>query len=126
MIRLLHTVTPRVWSSTLRLATNRPFASVTVAVTLISSTPLRKRNPGGSVCCPSSVAATAHEDGTATITWQTDEPSSSEVQYGTSPDTLTDSKSDPTRVSDHRVESLRPLRNVHVSSHHVDQIRALH
>lgn len=48
-----------------------------------------------------SVSGTAPTTTTATITWKTDEPSTSRVDYGTSPGSLTASASDDTRVTDH-------------------------
>jgi hypothetical protein len=49
------------------------------------------------------VVATAHPDGTATVAWTTNEPSSSKVDYGTSASTLTSSISKDTLVTDHSV-----------------------
>jgi hypothetical protein len=51
----------------------------------------------------SNVTAAAREDGTATVTWQTDEPSTSTVQYGTDPNALTSEASDPAHVTTHSV-----------------------
>lgn len=49
------------------------------------------------------VAATAPTTTTATITWKTDEASTSRVDYGTSAGSLTSNVSDDTRVTDHSV-----------------------
>ena len=51
----------------------------------------------------SAVAATARADGTATVSWTTDEESSSRVRYGTSPTALTGDASDASRVTSHSV-----------------------
>jgi Domain of unknown function (DUF4082)/Bacterial Ig-like domain/Purple acid Phosphatase, N-terminal domain/Bacterial Ig domain len=61
------------------------------------------------------VAATAHPDGTATVTWTTDEPASSRVQYGTSPTSLSGDASDATRVTAHSVtlSGLAPATTYH-------------
>jgi hypothetical protein len=42
-------------------------------------------------------------DGSATISWTTDEPSTSKVEYGTSPDALTPSANDPALTTSHSV-----------------------
>jgi hypothetical protein len=47
------------------------------------------------------LAATAHNDGTATITWTTDEPSDSAISYGTAQGSLTLIGSDSTLVLSH-------------------------
>ena len=52
----------------------------------------------------SSVNATAHNDGTATVTWQTDKSSDSKVEYGTSPSSLGSSESSATQVTSHSVQ----------------------
>ena len=51
----------------------------------------------------SSLTATADADGHATVAWETDEPSSSRVDYGRTA-TLGSQVSDSARVSEHRVE----------------------
>lgn len=52
----------------------------------------------------SQVAAQANADGTATITWSTDEPSDSRVDYGTSTANLDQSKSDDTLSTSHSID----------------------
>ncbi len=52
----------------------------------------------------SNVQATAGSDGTATITWETDEPASSRVDYGTDPESLTSSKSNAALVTSHSIQ----------------------
>ena len=51
----------------------------------------------------SAVAAVAAADGTATVTWTTDEPSDSRVEYGTSPTALAQTASDAAAVTAHSV-----------------------
>ena len=51
----------------------------------------------------SNVTATADADGHATVTWETDEPSSSRVDYGRTT-ALGSQVSDSARVTDHRIE----------------------
>ena len=55
-------------------------------------------------------AATASADGSATITWTTDEPSDSRVDYGTSPTALTPTPTDAADVTAHsvRITGLTP------------------
>jgi hypothetical protein len=50
------------------------------------------------------IGATAHADGTATISWQTDEPATSRVEYGTSADVLTGSATAAGLATEHTVE----------------------
>ncbi len=52
----------------------------------------------------SSVQAAVGNDGTATITWSTNEPADSRVEYGTDPEALTSSKSDSAFVTSHSVQ----------------------
>ncbi len=52
----------------------------------------------------SNVKAVAGADGTATVTWTTDEPSDSRVEYGLKPEALTSSKSDSAQVTSHSVQ----------------------
>ncbi len=52
----------------------------------------------------SNIQATAHNDGTATVTWQTDKTSDSKVSYGTSSNSLSSSKSDASPVTAHSVQ----------------------
>ena len=52
----------------------------------------------------STVNAAAHNDGTATVTWQTDKSSDSKVEYGTSPSSLGSSESSATQVTSHSVQ----------------------
>jgi hypothetical protein len=52
----------------------------------------------------SGVSATANGDGTATVTWQTDEPADSRVDYGTSAGSLGQSASESALVTSHSVE----------------------
>jgi hypothetical protein len=52
----------------------------------------------------SSVTSTATPDGKATITWTTDEPSDSRVDYGTDPADLNQSTTDAGRVTGHSVQ----------------------
>ena len=52
----------------------------------------------------SNVSATAQLDGTATITWQTDEPSTSRVRFGTDPGSLTGDVQDATLTTNHSVK----------------------
>ncbi len=58
----------------------------------------------------SDVVATANADGTATITWTTDEPSSSLVDYGTDEGILSESAEDAAPVTTHQLmlEGLTP------------------
>jgi hypothetical protein len=49
------------------------------------------------------VTATPHTDGTVTVTWTTDEPADSKVDYGTAPDALTSSASQAALVTSHGV-----------------------
>ena len=49
------------------------------------------------------VSATPAADGSATVTWTTDEPANSRVDYGTSPSTLDQNVSDATRATTHSV-----------------------
>ncbi|MDQ1468413.1 MAG: hypothetical protein QOH10_2828, partial [Actinomycetota bacterium] len=51
----------------------------------------------------SSVDATATVSGNATITWTTDEPSSSSVAYGTAANALNQNQSDPALVTSHTI-----------------------
>ena len=52
----------------------------------------------------SNVAASAHGDGTADITWNTDEASTSQVDYGTDPNNLDQTQSSPGLVTSHSVQ----------------------
>ena len=52
----------------------------------------------------SDVAASAHGDGTADITWNTDEASDSRVDYGTSADSLTSQQSSPGLTTSHNTQ----------------------
>jgi hypothetical protein len=52
----------------------------------------------------SAVAATATAAGVATVTWSTNEPSSSRVDYGSDPGSLSQNVSDATRVTAHSVQ----------------------
>ena len=52
----------------------------------------------------SAVAATGRADGTATVTWTTDEPADSPVAYGTSAGALSGNASEAARVTAHSVE----------------------
>ena len=52
----------------------------------------------------SNVAASAHGDGTADITWDTDEASTSTVDYGTNPNDLNQNQSSPGLVTSHSVQ----------------------
>ena len=63
----------------------------------------------------SNVSAIADGDGTATITWDTDEPSDSRVDYGTNPDELSQSRSSTALVTAHSVElnGLQPNATYH-------------
>ena len=63
----------------------------------------------------SNVSAIADGDGTATITWNTDEPSDSRVDYGTNPDELSQSRSSTALVTAHSVElnGLQPNTTYH-------------
>ena len=60
-------------------------------------------------------AATASADGSATITWTTDEPSDSRVDYGTSPTALTPTPTDAADVTAHsvRITGLAPGTTYH-------------
>jgi len=51
----------------------------------------------------SGVAATPNGDGTATVTWSTDEPATSRVDWGTSSASLTSNTSDDSLVTSHTV-----------------------
>ena len=51
----------------------------------------------------SNVAASAHGDGTADITWDTDEASTSRVDYGTNPNDLNLNQGSPALVTSHSV-----------------------
>jgi Domain of unknown function (DUF4082)/Bacterial Ig-like domain/Bacterial Ig domain/Purple acid Phosphatase, N-terminal domain len=61
------------------------------------------------------VAATAAADGTATVTWTTDEASDSRVDYGTSPTALTQNATDAAAVGNHsiRLTGLTPGTTYH-------------
>ncbi|HET9667043.1 MAG TPA: Ig-like domain-containing protein, partial [Desertimonas sp.] len=63
----------------------------------------------------SNVSAIADGDGTATITWNTDEPSDSRVDYGTNSDELSQSRSSTALVTAHSVElnGLQPNATYH-------------
>jgi Purple acid Phosphatase, N-terminal domain len=63
----------------------------------------------------SAVNATAAADGTATVTWTTDEGSDSRVDYGTSPTSLTQNVSDAASVTAHsvRLTGLTPGATYH-------------
>jgi hypothetical protein len=52
----------------------------------------------------SAVSATATSGGVATVTWATDEPSSSRVDYGSDPGSLSQNVTDAARVSSHSVQ----------------------
>jgi hypothetical protein len=67
-------------------------------------------------------AVTARADGTASVTWQTDEASTSRVTYGTSPGALTGEASDPARATSHSVEltGLQPGATYHFRVHSTD------
>ena len=52
----------------------------------------------------SNVQATAKNDGTATVTWETNEPANSRVDYGTAPGSLTQSQSSGALVTAHSVQ----------------------
>ena len=52
----------------------------------------------------SNVAASAPGDGTADITWDTDEASDSKVDYGTDPDNLDQSQSNPGLTTSHDIQ----------------------
>jgi hypothetical protein len=52
----------------------------------------------------SAVAATANVNGTATVTWTTNESSDSRVDYGTDPANLTPSATNPALVTSHSVQ----------------------
>jgi phosphodiesterase/alkaline phosphatase D-like protein len=52
----------------------------------------------------SAVTAVPNIDGAATVQWTTDKPSSSRVDYGTSPTALTLNTSDPTLVTSHAIQ----------------------
>ncbi|HEU4905897.1 MAG TPA: N,N-dimethylformamidase beta subunit family domain-containing protein, partial [Solirubrobacterales bacterium] len=52
----------------------------------------------------SDLQVTVKNDGTATVSWQTDEPADSRVDYGTSPGALTESVSDPAQVTSHSLQ----------------------
>jgi hypothetical protein len=52
----------------------------------------------------SHVAAQGHADGSATITWSTDEPSSSRIDYGTSSGALNQTKSDAGLSTSHSID----------------------
>ena len=60
-------------------------------------------------------AATAAADGSATITWTTDEPSDSRVDFGTSPTALTPTPTDAADVTAHsvRITGLTPGTTYH-------------
>ncbi len=63
----------------------------------------------------SAVTAVPAADGTATVTWSTDEPSDSRVDYGTSPTALTQNASDAAMVTAHsvRLTGLTPGTTYH-------------
>jgi len=63
----------------------------------------------------SNVAAVAAADGTATVTWTTDEASDSRVDYGTSPTALTQNATDAAAVTAHsvRLTGLTPGTTYH-------------
>jgi hypothetical protein len=63
----------------------------------------------------SGVTATARDDGTATVSWQTNEASTTRVDYGESPGALTSRVSDPAMVTSHSAEltGLAPGRTYH-------------
>jgi hypothetical protein len=52
----------------------------------------------------SNVVASAHGDGTADITWDTDEASTSSVDYGTTPNDLNQNQSSPALVTSHSLQ----------------------
>ena len=52
----------------------------------------------------SNVQTVAHNDGTATVTWETDKASDSKVDYGTSSSSLGSSKSSSTQVTSHSIQ----------------------
>ncbi|HWM62689.1 MAG TPA: Ig-like domain-containing protein, partial [Solirubrobacterales bacterium] len=52
----------------------------------------------------SNVQVTAGGDGTATVTWNTNEPADSRVDYGTNPSSLTSSKSSSALVTSHSIQ----------------------
>jgi hypothetical protein len=70
----------------------------------------------------SAVTAVAAADGTATVTWTTDEASDSRVDYGTSPTALTQNASDAAAVTAHsvRLTGLTPGTTYHYTVRSVD------
>jgi hypothetical protein len=52
----------------------------------------------------SNIQVAAGGDGTATVSWDTDEPASSRVDYGTNPSALTSNVSNPALVTSHSVK----------------------
>jgi Domain of unknown function (DUF4082)/Bacterial Ig-like domain/Bacterial Ig domain/Purple acid Phosphatase, N-terminal domain len=52
----------------------------------------------------SSVAATANTNGTATVTWSTNEASNTRVDFGTVPDNLSQNASDAANVTSHSIQ----------------------
>ncbi len=52
----------------------------------------------------SNVQVTAGNDGTATVSWHTDEPADSRVDYGASPSSLTSNASNPALVTSHSLQ----------------------
>jgi N,N-dimethylformamidase beta subunit-like protein/uncharacterized protein DUF4082/Big-like domain-containing protein/purple acid phosphatase-like protein len=73
----------------------------------------------------SGVGVTARDDGTATVAWQTNEASTTRVDYGLSPDSLTSQVSDQALVTSHTAEltGLIPGRTYHYRVTSADDAR---
>jgi hypothetical protein len=76
------------------------FAAASGAYTASYGTPPADTTPPS----VSAVSATADVNGTATVTWTTNEASDSRVDYGTDPADLGQSVADPTRVTSHSIQ----------------------
>jgi hypothetical protein len=82
------------------LSTNDPSISPAVEEVTLTS------GAGGPDTTAPEISALRAEpgaDGSATISWSTNESSDSQVEYGTSPDSLTQNAADATRVTSHSV-----------------------
>ncbi len=73
----------------------------------------------------SGVSAVARDDGTATVTWQTNEASSTRLDYGLSAGSLTSQVSDPALVTSHSasLSGLTPGRTYHFRVSSADDAR---
>jgi hypothetical protein len=74
-------------------------------LSLMPPTEIMLLSYSGAIVLPviSTVAATPAANGTATISWTTDVPSDSRVDYGTTANNLTSNQSNAALVTNHRV-----------------------